>query len=106
MEALSKKQYKSYDRVSRYSVFPYYYNRLDDKYVYGITSWLKKDDTPYVAHTVVRNDTLDSLSLYYYGNPLQFWIIADFNNIQDPYEELKEGTLLKIPTYNSIEFNI
>lgn len=106
MEVLTKKQYKEYDRVSRYSVFPYYYNRLDEKYIYGITAQLKKDNTPYVVHTVKLNDTLDSLSLYYYGNPLYYWIIADFNNIQDPYINLEVGQKLNIPTFNSIEFNI
>ena len=65
MDVLSKKQYKDYQRVSRYSVFPYYYN-----------------------------------------SPLLFWIIADFNQIQDPYKELVIGTLLKIPTYNAIQFDI
>ena len=83
MEVLTKKQYKEYDRVSRYSVFPYYYNRLDEKYIYGITAQLN-----------------------YYGNPLYYWIIADFNNIQDPYIKLEVGQKLNIPTFNSIEFNI
>ena len=106
MDVLSKKQYKDYQRVSRYSVFPYYYNRLDDKWVYGLTAQLKQSDTPYVVHEVVHGDTLDTLSLYYYNSPLLFWIIADFNQIQDPYKELVIGTLLKIPTYNAIEFDI
>ena len=106
MEVLSKKQYKTYDRVSRYSVFPYYFNRVDEKYIYGITSQLKQDNVTYVVHTVVLNDTLDSLSLYYYSNPLYYWIIADYNHIQDPYKELKVGTKLKIPTFNSIEFDL
>lgn len=106
MDVLSKKQYKDYQRVSRYSVFPYYYNRLDDKWIYGLTAQLKQSDTPYVVHQVVHGDTLDTLSLYYYNSPLLFWIIADFNQIQDPYKELAIGTLLKIPTYNAIEFDI
>lgn len=106
MEVLSKKQYKEYDRVSRYSVFPYYYNRVDERYIYGITAQLKQDNTSYVVHVVKLNDTLDTLSLYYYGSPLYYWIIADFNKIQDPYETLKIGRKLKIPTFNNIEFDI
>lgn len=105
-EVLSKKQYKEYQRVSRYSVFPYYYNRLDDKWVYGLTAQLKQEDTPYVVHEVKQGDTLDTLALYYYNSPLLFWIIADFNYIQDPYIDLTIGSLLKIPTFNAIEFNI
>ena len=105
-EVLTKKQYKEYQRVSRYSVFPYYYNRLDDKWVYGLTAQLKQEDTPYVVHEVKQGDTLDTLALYYYNSPLLFWIIADFNYIQDPYIDLTIGSLLKIPTFNAIEFNI
>lgn len=105
-DVLSNKQYKEYDRVSRYSIFPYYYNRLDEKYIYGITAQLKDNNTTYVNHTVKLRDTLDTLSLYYYGSPLYYWIIADFNRIQDPYKELKEGDILKIPTFNNIEFDV
>ena len=106
MEVLAKKQYKEYNRVSRYAVFPYYYNRIDEKYIYGITAQLKQKDTPFIVHYIEPNDTLDSLALYYYSNSLYYWIIADFNNIQDPYIELKVGDKIKIPTFNSIEFNI
>lgn len=105
-DVLSEKYYKVYDRVSRYSVFPYYYNRLDEKYIYGITSQLKQEDTLYVSHTVKQGDTLDTLALYYYNNSTYFWIIADFNQILDPYKDLVLGTVLKIPTFNNIKFNI
>lgn len=101
---LINKQYKEYDRVSRYSVFPIYFNRIDNKYIYGLTSQLKKLDTTYVMYTVQKNDTPDSISLYFYNSPLYYWVICDFNNILDPFEELKEGTVLKIPTFNNIEY--
>ena len=106
MEVLSYGQYKEYKKPSRYSIFPYYYNRLDDKSVYGLTAQLKQEDTTYVVHEVKQGDTLDTLALYYYNSPLLFWIIADFNYIQDPYIDLTIGSLLKIPTFNAIEFNI
>ena len=103
---LINKRYKDYDRISRYSVFPIYYNRVDNKYIYGLTSNLKKEETTYVVHKVQHGDTLDTLSLYYYNSPLYFWVIADYNNILDPFEELKEGTMLRIPTFNNIEYEI
>lgn len=103
---LIDKRYKDYDRVSRYSVFPIYFNRVDRKYIYGLTSKLKKTGTTYVMHKVERGDTLDSVSLYYYNSPLYFWVIADFNDILDPYEDLQEGTMLRIPTFNNIEYEI
>lgn len=105
MEALTKKTYKDYERASRYSVFPYYYNRLDDKYIYGITAHLKDSETTFVNHKVTPGDTLDTLALYYYNNPTYYWVIADFNRIQDPYKDLNEGTILKIPTFSNIQYD-
>jgi hypothetical protein len=106
MADLYSKQYKDYDRVSRYQVFPFYYNNKDNKYVYGITSHLLTSDITFVAHKVKKNDTLDSLALHYYNNPTYYWIIADFNKIRDPFEDLKIGDTLRIPTFSNIAFDI
>jgi nucleoid-associated protein YgaU len=106
MSKIINKNYKSYDRISRYASFPYYYNKADNKYMYGLTTHLKKKNISYVLHIVQDNDTLDSLALYYYNNPTYFWAIADFNNIQDPYIDLSVGMKLKIPTFSNIEFDI
>jgi nucleoid-associated protein YgaU len=106
MNIIGGKQYKDYDRVSRYSVFPFYHHKIDDKYFYGITSHLDTEGTKFVAHKVVNGDTLDTLALYYYNNPTYFWVIADFNRIRDPYEELIEGEVLKIPTFSNIAFKL
>jgi len=32
-----------------------------------------------------------------YGNPNLWWVIYDFNEIRDPFFNLKEGTILRIP---------
>lgn len=106
MNPLTKKQYKQYDRVSRYSPFPYYYNNVDKKYVYGVTANLYIGDTPFVAHTVKETDTWDSLALYYYNNPTYYWIICDFNRVTDPFVEPKCGTVIKIPTFSAITYNL
>ena len=103
---LIDKEYKMYDRVSRYSRFPYYYNRVDDKYIYGLTGQLDKENTTFVSHKIVEGDTLDSLALYYYGNPTYYWCIADFNSIRDPFKTLKEGDVLRIPTFSNISFRV
>lgn len=103
MEVLKNKQYRNYNRLSRYANFPYYYNSLDDKYVVGITAYLK-DTTSYSVHTVVAGDTYDSLALYYYNNPTYYWIICSFNRIQDPFIEPEIGTTLRIPSISTIQF--
>ncbi len=104
MEILTKKQYRDYDKLSRYSSFPYYYNRLDDKYIEGTTSWLRSD-TSYSIHKVELNDTYDSIALRYYNSPLYYWIILDFNHIQDPFKEPEVGTQLKIPVFSTITYS-
>ena len=105
MDVLRGKQYKSYDRLSRYSNFPIYYNTLNDKYCSGTTTYLN-EDTDYILYKVVKNDTYDSISLYYYNNPTYYWIICNFNRIADPFEKPKPGTKLKIPIISNIEFFI
>lgn len=102
-DKLTDKQYRDYDYLSRYSSFPFYYNVEDKKYIYGVTSQLNQNST-YILHKVKPNDTLDTLALDYYNNPTFFWIIADFNQIQDPYLPLIIDSQLKIPTLNEVNF--
>lgn len=102
-DILTDKQFKEYNKLSRYSGVPYYYNQTDNKYIYGIGKNLR-DDTTHKIHRVVEGESLDSIALYYYNNPTYYWIIADFNRIQDPYITLTPGTKLKIPTFSHIEF--
>lgn len=104
MDVLNNKQTKSYDFVSRYTTFPFYYHTLDSKYIYGLTKLLNKD-TPYVSHTVTQTDTLDSLSFKYYGRPDYYWIIGYFNNIQDPFLNLlSRFDTIKIPSLSNVSF--
>ena len=105
MSVLTNKSYRQYNKISRYSVFPYYYHTKDDKYVYGKTAYLK-DTTLYSIYTVKRNDTFDSIALEFYNNPTLYWVICSFNHIQDPFLPLKEGQTLKIPSISNIEFDI
>ena len=104
MNSISSKSYRTSDSLSRYASFPYYHHEVDDAYFYCITSQLSLD-TEYVLHTVKPTDTLDSLALTYYGQPNLFWIIADFNRIQDPFKKLyKNYETIKIPNMSNISF--
>lgn len=104
MDILKDKTQKRYTYISRYTPFYYYYNTEDDKYIYGLTSHLNTN-IPYALHAVKEYDTLESLSNYYYGRPDYFWIIADFNQIQDSFINLKENfKTLKIPSISDISF--
>lgn len=103
MDVLKNKSYKTYNKLSRYSNTPYYYHSEDNKYIYGTASHLK-DDTPYTLYTVKEMDTFDSLALHYYNNPTLYWIICDFNRIQDPFSKLTVGAQIKIPAISNLEF--
>lgn len=103
MNALSNKTYKQYNYICRYSAFPCYYNVEDKKFIQGVTGYLSEDNS-YLIHKVKQGDTFDSLSLQYYNSPLHYWVIMDFNHLQDPFQSLKIGDHLKIPTLNGIAF--
>ena len=104
MDVLTNKQYLQYKYISRYATFPVFYNTQDNKYVYGITAQLD-DSTPYVEVNVMQGDNFDSLSDYYYGRPDYYWIIADYNRIQDPFIDLwSKYKTIKIPVLSNILF--
>lgn len=103
MNILTDKQFDSYNRLSRYSAFPIYYNTLDNRYQGATTSYLSPT-TPYILHTVKQGDTYDQLSLDYYNNPTYFWVICSYNHVQDCFDVPQVGSLLKIPVLSAIEF--
>ena len=96
-------QKKAYDYYSRYGELSTIYNTVDAKRYYELSKPLKNNITQWVNHTVQPNDTLDTIALKYYSNPLFWWIIADVNNILNPFE-LREGMTLKIPYLSQVKF--
>lgn len=48
-------------------------------------------------HIVMDEDNLTQLAYRYYGNPILWYIIADANNIENPFE-LTTGESLQIPS--------
>jgi hypothetical protein len=104
MDILTNKTYQDYNYTCRYTSVPYFYNTVDEKYIYGIGTQLNTN-TPYIIHQLKDTDTLDYLALKYYNNPTYYWIIAYFNNIIDVFEPLANSfDNIKIPTISSISF--
>lgn len=104
MDILKEKQTINKDYFSRYNTFYAYYNTEDNKYMYGLTSQLDQN-TNYIVHKVKENDNLDYLSNLYYGRPDYFWVIADFNQIQDVFINLYQNfKTIKVPALGSIQF--
>lgn len=59
-------------------------------------------DTPYVIEKKFEG-RLDLIASLFYGEPRNWWIIAQYNNILDPYNEVLEGATLRIPAAEVVE---
>ena len=104
MDTLVNKKYLQYDYRCRYSDIPTFFDRNNNREVYGVGIPSIKD-IPYVSHKVVSTDTLDSLALTYYNNPTYWWAIAYFNDIQDSFERLIDRfVIIKIPSISAVSF--
>ena len=65
---------------------------------------VRPDDTYHrvQSHEVCR---LDLLAHQYYKNPLLWWVIASANDLYDPFESIESGTILRIPSIESLYGN-
>ena len=52
-------------------------------------------------HTLKEGETLQNIAYRYYGDSGKWYIIAEYNNIINPFTELKGGMVLMIPAYGS-----
>lgn len=58
-------------------------------------------DSGNILHTLIQDENLTRLAHKYYGEPLYWYIIADANNIINPFE-LEVGQILLIPNLDKI----
>lgn len=63
-----------------------------DKLVY-------KEDIEDEMHTIIEGDTLTRIAYRYYKDPLKWYIIADINEIENPFY-LEIGEEIIIPNLN------
>lgn len=54
-----------------------------------------------VLHTVLPGETLQHIAYKYYKDSGYWYIIADANEILNPFKEVVEGMILVIPDQNS-----
>lgn len=59
----------------------------------------RPDDTFY---EVRYGDKLDALAHRFYDNGELWWVIAEVNNIPDPFEPLPVGKMLRIPSRRTV----
>lgn len=60
------------------------------------------DSTVVITGRLVNR--LDLVSIQYYSTPRYWWILAYYNNLDNPYI-LPHGTILKIPSYTTLLLN-
>lgn len=67
---------------------------FNDNVLYNVTYF----DT----HEVSNDEWWDNISNKYYGSPYLWWLVASFNGVLNPFEELEEGTNLKVLKANYV----
>jgi hypothetical protein len=70
----------------------------------GYTEWWERaifpkdpTDTVYIVENFYVG-RLDLIASVFYNQPLYGWVIGQYNNILDPFTEIKAGTILLIPS--------
>lgn len=53
----------------------------------------------YVVHTVLEGETIQSIAFKYYGDSGLWGVIADANDILNPFEDLHSDMEIIIPNY-------
>ena len=51
----------------------------------------------YSNYEVKPKDTWTNLSYKFFNTYKLWWLLCKFNNIEDPFTELKQGMIIKIP---------
>lgn len=64
-----------------------------------------RPDDKYHRVNIHETTRLDILAHQYYKNPLLWWVIAQANDIYDPFISLEPGTLIRIPSLESLYGN-
>lgn len=60
------------------------------------------DDTLYTVEKRFEG-RLDQIAAQYLLEPRYWWVIAQLNNILDPYVEIREGVILRIPRLERVK---
>lgn len=63
---------------------------------YTISGGVKENSFMFEFYQVESDEFLDDISARFYGTPSLWWIIADFNDIPNPFEALEAGLTLKV----------
>jgi nucleoid-associated protein YgaU len=57
-------------------------------------------------YDVQPEDTLQKIAHSQYGDATLWWLVADYNTILDPFEELSPGDVLRLPSQSRLFLEI
>lgn len=104
MKTIIYRKPRQFNDVSRYTTNRQIVDKeTTDTYLESMNKIKLFDDGHSIYHMVEKGESgrLDIISNHYYGTPTFYWAIAYANNIIDPLVVV-EGTLLRIPSYESL----
>lgn len=52
----------------------------------------------FTIYEVKPKDTWTNLSFKFFNTYKLWWLLCKFNNVEDPFSELKQGDFIKVPT--------
>ena len=96
-----------YVKASRYSIYRQIVDEEKDTYLETVNQTVIKETDADIYHEVQMHEEnrLDILANKYYGSPIFWWVIAQANDLINPFI-VKQGTILRIPNYRSLyDFN-
>ena len=87
--------------------------RTDDSVRPGtkrLETWVFPDigKVNYTTHMIDSSDVgrLDRLAYEFWGDPTLWWLLAWFNNIKNPLEDMSAGQIIKVPELSEVNAKV
>ena len=61
------------------------------------------DPALFENYEIMESDSWTNISYKFYGTVKLWWLICRFNNVKNPFNELKAGKIIKIPVNELME---
>lgn len=96
----------NFSQLQKYDIL-----REDDYYIFNIFKYfvidddIKENEEYLVYYDVDFDDWWENIASKYYENENLWWIVADANDVVNPFEELNQGETIKVIDRNLL-YNI
>lgn len=69
---------------------------------YKVSDEIYNNESLFEYYTIQTEDWLENISYVHYNTPYLWWLVALFNGITNPFEELVEGDIIRVLSYSNI----